>query len=337
MPVEYCQESDVATINYEGFAPSTITVQYTRLGYDRSTETYKGRPEVSFPNVASYAIDLPDRHNLIVVYLKTKNQRWVSGGDDAPPYCSSGDGYYCINLIKLSDASRGFKLNPVAKVRTKAPYLGYTEYGLVGLDGRTLFTTEGDGQTYTHQRLRATISDKATHDARSIPSGNLDNKAWFTSFTDCIDTWYAPSGSRNTEEGGIIFNGYSLRYSQIMYRFRAFDANGNVVGEILRTEIPLVTAANAAVVNRVLSASKARQNEVIEIEAVGRCQEVYNKNLITGDRRLVGSFCGLGGSPPAYTVSCGSEDCPPDTCKVDCHTHYCCYNSQGISVFNFLK
>jgi hypothetical protein len=29
--------------------------------------------------------------------------------------------------------------------------------------------------------------------------------------------------------------------------------------------------------------------------------------------------------------------CPADTCAVDCGTYVCCYNAQGISVFNFNK
>lgn len=36
-------------------------------------------------------------------------------------------------------------------------------------------------------------------------------------------------------------------------------------------------------------------------------------------------------------VRFGVDYCPVDTCAVDCGTHVCCYNSQGISVFNYLK
>ena len=35
-------------------------------------------------------------------------------------------------------------------------------------------------------------------------------------------------------------------------------------------------------------------------------------------------------------VQCASQ-CPPDTCSVDCGTYVCCYNSQGISTFNYTK
>ncbi len=41
---------------------------------------------------------------------------------------------------------------------------------------------------------------------------------------------------------------------------------------------------------------------------------------------------------PVITTECVSEGgCPPDTCEVDCGTHICCYNSEGISVFNYNK
>lgn len=31
------------------------------------------------------------------------------------------------------------------------------------------------------------------------------------------------------------------------------------------------------------------------------------------------------------------NQCPENTCRVDCGTHYCCYNSEGISTFSYLK
>ena len=31
------------------------------------------------------------------------------------------------------------------------------------------------------------------------------------------------------------------------------------------------------------------------------------------------------------------DKCPPNTCKVDCDTHYCCYGSDGIAVSSFEK
>ena len=31
------------------------------------------------------------------------------------------------------------------------------------------------------------------------------------------------------------------------------------------------------------------------------------------------------------------DKCPEGTCKVDCHTHYCCYGSDGKAVYSFQK
>lgn len=31
------------------------------------------------------------------------------------------------------------------------------------------------------------------------------------------------------------------------------------------------------------------------------------------------------------------EECPENTCKVDCDTHYCCYGSDGVSIFSYEK
>ena len=40
---------------------------------------------------------------------------------------------------------------------------------------------------------------------------------------------------------------------------------------------------------------------------------------------------------PAIATECRANQCPPDTCEVECGSTICCYNSQGISVFNFPK
>ena len=41
---------------------------------------------------------------------------------------------------------------------------------------------------------------------------------------------------------------------------------------------------------------------------------------------------------PDYQITCDfTEDCPPNTCKVDCVTHFCCYNSEGISLKSIPK
>ena len=37
------------------------------------------------------------------------------------------------------------------------------------------------------------------------------------------------------------------------------------------------------------------------------------------------------------TVILVSEQCPPNTCPVDCGDHVCCYNSEGIATFCYLK
>lgn len=45
-----------------------------------------------------------------------------------------------------------------------------------------------------------------------------------------------------------------------------------------------------------------------------------------------------GQSPPSHRITCiETSECPENTCKVDCNTHYCCYNSEGISIESFAK
>lgn len=44
-----------------------------------------------------------------------------------------------------------------------------------------------------------------------------------------------------------------------------------------------------------------------------------------------------GQQPPVVTWECVGDQCPPNTCEVECGNTICCYNNQGISVLNFLK
>ena len=45
-----------------------------------------------------------------------------------------------------------------------------------------------------------------------------------------------------------------------------------------------------------------------------------------------------GGLPaPEVTITCINKFCPPNTCAVDCGDHICCYGSDGISQFSYLK
>jgi hypothetical protein len=40
---------------------------------------------------------------------------------------------------------------------------------------------------------------------------------------------------------------------------------------------------------------------------------------------------------PIITTGCASQQCPPNTCSVDCGSYVCCYGADGISVFNYNK
>ena len=43
------------------------------------------------------------------------------------------------------------------------------------------------------------------------------------------------------------------------------------------------------------------------------------------------------GIDPTLLCFSEEEECPDNTCKVDCGEHYCCYGSNGIAVYSFLK
>ena len=72
---------------------------------------------------------------------------------------------------------------------------------------------------------------------------------------------------------------------------------------------------------------KKTASQILEITANNNCYE------ITLDGILISSFCSDSScNNPDYNTELIEEDCPPNTCKVNCGSHYCCYNNNGISV-----
>lgn len=57
------------------------------------------------------------------------------------------------------------------------------------------------------------------------------------------------------------------------------------------------------------------------------------------NRRTIYSFGNSDTEPLVeWSLDCIEiDECPPDTCTVDCNSHYCCYGSDGISIHSFEK
>lgn len=82
--------------------------------------------------------------------------------------------------------------------------------------------------------------------------------------------------------------------------------------------------------------------EVIVDPSAAHRKLLYLVDLEDGQevaRSLLYSFeSEIGQLAPEHQIICGSKDeCPEDTCQVDCGNHYCCYNANGISVFSYSK
>lgn len=62
-----------------------------------------------------------------------------------------------------------------------------------------------------------------------------------------------------------------------------------------------------------------------------------NSNNTESPLQLIKQICSAKCSPPPeIEVTClPPEKCPPGTCAVECNGHICCYDINGISVFNF--
>ena len=58
------------------------------------------------------------------------------------------------------------------------------------------------------------------------------------------------------------------------------------------------------------------------------------KKTKSGIEEIIHTFAGI---EPELLCFLNLDECPENSCQVDCGEHYCCYNSQGISIHAFLK
>lgn len=75
----------------------------------------------------------------------------------------------------------------------------------------------------------------------------------------------------------------------------------------------------------------------VEVQVLNTRNDVCSYNQLeiykNGSLVLVDTGCGR----LAVYHNCLLEQCPPNTCQVECGNTICCYNSNGISVLNFPK
>ena len=82
-------------------------------------------------------------------------------------------------------------------------------------------------------------------------------------------------------------------------------------------------------------------NQAVELLPVPGIQNHWQLWLVFLDanqqeisREIINYFSG---ENPELLCIAQEGECPENSCKVDCNTHYCCYDNQGHSIYSFLK
>lgn len=89
-----------------------------------------------------------------------------------------------------------------------------------------------------------------------------------------------------------------------------------------------------------ISFEKQINTEALELLPVPNSDESWqlwrvqiDENQDPISKEVIYQFQGI--EPELFCLD--DNECPPNTCKVDCGGHYCCYNSGGYSVHSFIK
>lgn len=145
------------------------------------------------------------------------------------------------------------------------------------------------------------------------------------------------SGSNIREEVAVL-NKYSFPTATGSLCYSRMDASNGASGYNSRSTTPIAAANRADI-----SGYSYSPNLIIERIYFGskfyRVRVYKNGNLIDTIVTL-GCWHEQSGQmiKPSFILGGFSADqCPPNTCSVDCGTYVCCYGSDGISVFNYNK
>jgi hypothetical protein len=337
MLTEYCQGSDVAIFTWNGTRGESLIFNYATGGTVSGLESplYTNRVEIN--GATSYKIVRPDirngtQVNRQAVLIKFDQAVWnqnpsYDGGTiyEAGGTCVNGELYATYLTVAYSQKNN--------LLLERIPLLTYDivdDHEIIY--HKIILRDIANGQIVS-QVWRPLPSSFTP--GSSFPTALLPNPNQLSEIANCFDDFTINTLCCTTMRTTLA---PSLPYNRQLYLVQVYNSAATLISTIARLEPPLsVESRNAVSEPKTYRVDKIPNEEVVFPIGNGNCVEIYKKNVITGIVTLVNSFCGLGSSPPAYAVSCGIETCPPNTCQVDCGTHYCCYNSQGISIFNYMK
>lgn len=325
----YCSGSSQAIITYQTGTPEGLLVTYPDDGAgDRYKEGGQWVSQTIYKAVNYESYDDIDHS---VFLIKATVSSFVNGLINETGYSTfCGDTFYWREIYSLRFYPDNTAINDAIKNGTLTSWNGW-DFIL------QRFPSSNDRRTNSN---RLAFYNLEINDDATIPPGYkaIFPANLFVSNTGCKD--WSTINYANIDYDSFTITKVVRLANLIGYDF--FDTDGNKISHISRSVNPVSIEYQEPQLNppQQLTYDFEQGVEQLYINESGQYVYVYAENITTGARRYLGYFYNnIQNVPPAWTVECVEvqEKCPKDTCEVDCGTHICCYDSNGIPVYSFDK
>ncbi len=311
--LESCREASEITIKYQFYQPEGLLLTFPTDGTEDEYGQSVGFTERFINKGSSLLLERTPYRQFYCYWYSCISQSNIQNGDDYVSLC--GQKVYFRKLLALSTAADENQ-QPSALSR-------------VEIVNESVFAER--------KTTELTLEDKPA-------PGTTETQVWDYDADIAIPDKQAPgcakvTASNNTvffaQPGTIVYEGYTSiaeYYDTKVVRDDGYEqfvtTRTSTPASTIRQEVELLPEEEVTI-------SKNPTTEDFEVRFGVGFLRIDVVNVASGSKqKLWSESLSFSPLPPEWSHNCGQE-CPENTCKVLCDTHYCCYNSQGIPVASF--
>ncbi len=326
---KHCLGSNQAIITYQTGTPEGLLVTYPDDGAnDRYKEGGQWTSQTIYKAVNYESFDDIEHSPFLI---KGSVPSWVDGLINETSYTTfCGDTFYWHHLYNAKLFPELTAINDAIKNGTLTSWNGWNFI-------LQRFPNSNDRRTNSSY---VAFYNQEINDDGTVPTGF---KAIFPRnlfvFSNGCKNW-SDINYANIDTSSFVIDKVIRLANLIGYDF--FDRDGLKINHISRSVHPISIEYQEPRLDppQQLTYDFEQDVEQLYIDEIGQYVYVYAENVNTSSRRYLGFFNNtISDTPPAWSVECVEvlDECPENTCEVDCHTHTCCYGSDGIAVHSFSK
>ena len=328
--LEDCREASEVTIKYQLWTKEGILIKFPTDGREDEKGVSIGDTSRLIPGFVSYRTELDLSIIGYVVWGSCVSQSNLSDNEGGI------EREFCGNTIYWTAKLQSGKNKEGVTIENKSGY-----YSIVYEDG-------------SYSRPRWIEISQSTFNSKDYKKVEEDKQSGKTFFW--VNIWnYSTRYSRLpvNSDCNIIFrktpNLKIVRNSIVLdeittvdeyYKTIAIREDGSETEVTTRSTVPISGeyVPEGLAPEQEVVFQKKPDVEDIEVVATTGYIAFYRINIANGTKTyLNGFFQSSRQGLPVWSHSCSTNECPENTCKVDCGNHYCCYGSDGISVFAYEK